>query len=483
MRVQVKVSKPSRWASKSFAGLSCRASWLVSAVATMSLLILPSFANAISSKDIEDILNQHTFYSPDEILCEVLGKPTDTNPYHVLTYPTIDEAAAIAAIDSYIADGWEDTPFVGLGKSFIAGAKRSNVNPFLAVAHLQVESHFGSSQGGWSHNVYTTAAGALAQNPAEKTDSFNGFGASGHESGPHVYYKSKKLVNGVWEKKRIDGELQGTYYARLVYKWPSWEASLDSKFGAEDWFSKIRRLYLNPGSTYESHDFVTYMSHYAPNSDGNSESGYLATMFRIIDKVTQRLSTTPDGTTTADGAITPDITTADASEATCGKEFGNVSVDGYAFPLEPQSRKIGGIIVGQTRTKHHDGTDAFDLFTPIDSANVYAIYGGTPTRINLDFHGIVGCSTIQFLADDGLYYWYGHLKDVIVQENVHIPGGTPMAKIADRVKFTRDCWGGGPHLHIDRGCIIDGIPQTGGRDECRDPNFIPFLSKLYGTLQ
>lgn len=441
-------------------------------ISSICMLLMPSIARAISPEDINDILNQHTFYSPDDIICKIPSATVDTNPYHILTYPdNLDEATAITAIDSHIEEGWRDAPFVGLGKYFISGAKKSNVNPFLAVGHLQIESHFGSGTGGWAHNVYNTAAGALAQDPADKTDSFNGFGASGRESGPHVYYKSKKLVKGVWK---------GDYYARLVYKWPSWGASLDSTLGGtEDWFSKIRAGFLNPGGPYESHDLATYISHYAPNSDSNSETGYLKTLLRIVDKVTQRMQTTPDSTTTAEGTTSPENA---ATLTGCGSGVGNINVDGYAFPLEPQNKLIGGIVVNQTETRHHDHTPAFDLFTPIDSANVYAIYGGTPTHININFKGVTNCSTIQFLADDGFYYWYGHLKNVVVQENVHITAGTVMAQIADKAHYTSTCYGGGPHLHIDRGCTIDGVPQTGGRDECRDPTFIPFLSKLYETL-
>jgi murein DD-endopeptidase MepM/ murein hydrolase activator NlpD len=164
----------------------------------------------------------------------------------------------------------------------------------------------------------------------------------------------------------------------------------------------------------------------------------------------------------------------------CGGN-GAISVSGYAFPLEPQSKKVGGIRINQTTTTHHDKTPAFDLFST-DSADVYAIYGGIPTKITTDYHGQPGCSTIMFKADDGFYYWYGHLKNVTVAQGVHVAAGTKMAEIADKANFNSECWGGGPHLHIDRGCVENGVPQTAGRDECRDPDFIPFLSALYATL-
>lgn len=161
---------------------------------------------------------------------------------------------------------------------------------------------------------------------------------------------------------------------------------------------------------------------------------------------------------------------------------GIVDVTGYAFPLAPQNRTVGGITVGQTVSTHHDGTDAFDLFSTQDSADVYAIFNGVATGVNTNFANIPGCSSIQFRADDGYYYWYGHLKNTTVQENARVEAGAKIAEIADRTNFTAACWGGAPHLHIDRGCTIDGVRQTAGRDECRDPEFIPFLSQLYETL-
>ena len=93
-----------------------------------------------------------------------------------------------------------------------------------------------------------------------------------------------------------------------------------------------------------------------------------------------------------------------------------------------------------------------------------------------------GCSSIQFLADDGFYYWYGHIKNVTVQEGVHVAAGTRMAELADR-DMGSACIGSAPHLHIDRGCTTADGPQPGGMDSCRDPAFIPFLSQIYERLE
>ncbi len=379
----------------------------------------------------------------DESLNDI---PEDGNPRHILTYPRItDEVAAARAIDDYIREGWPASPFVGLGKYFISGGKRSNVNPFLAVGHLKQENGFATAPSGWHKMSVPT---------------YNAFGATSSEQPFVVYHGRSRDYN--------------------VLIWPSWEGSLDSTIAntREDFFAAIRRKYLNPGSLYESHDFATYISHYAPSSDPlNNEQRYVNSLYETIDAVTSGLAFGP-----SNGAAAALCT----SNLAGGANGGAVSIDGYSFPLAPQTQAVGGITIGQTVTTHHDDTAAYDLFST-DSATVYAIYGGTPVTINTNYHNQPGCSTIQFKADDGYYYWYGHLKEVVVATNVHVVAGTALGKVADERRFTPQCYGGGAHLHIDRGCSLPGpngtlIPQRGGADECRDPEFIPFLSRLYESL-
>ena len=379
----------------------------------------------------------------DESLNDI---PEDGNPQHILTYPRIsDEVAAANAIDDYIRAGWPSSPFVGLGKYFISGGKRSNVNPFLAVGHLRQENGFATAARGWHTLTPPT---------------YNAFGATTSQQPYAIYHASDRD------------------YKVLI--WPSWEGSLDSTIAntREDFFAAIRRKYLNHGSMYESHDFATYISHYAPGSAaGNDEGSYVNLLYTTIDEVTRGLAFGP-----ANGPATALCT----SNLTGGANGGAVSIEGYSFPIAPQTQAVGGITIGQTTTTHHDRTPAFDLFST-DSATVYALYSGTPVTINTSLGGQQGCSSIQFKADDGFYYWYGHMKDVVVAENVHIAAGTVLGKVADARNYTSRCWGGGPHLHIDRGCSLPGpngvmIPQRGGSDDCRDPAFIPFLSRLYESL-
>jgi len=196
--------------------------------------------------------------------------------------------------------------------------------------------------------------------------------------------------------------------------------------------------------------------------------------------ILNRRSGTSVSTGLVQGAVQGNTAGCGSVGGSCGA--GVTDPSGYSFPLAPQTRAVGGIIVGQTATRHGDGTPAFDLFSPIDSADVYAISDGCATKINKEYHDVPGCSTIMFLSDDGFYYWYGHLKNVTITAGTRITAGQQIAQIADSQNFGKNCRGSASHLHIDRGCVINGVPQTGGRDECRDPDFIPFLSSIYERL-
>jgi murein DD-endopeptidase MepM/ murein hydrolase activator NlpD len=155
---------------------------------------------------------------------------------------------------------------------------------------------------------------------------------------------------------------------------------------------------------------------------------------------------------------------------------GLVSADGYAFPLEPQTKAVGGI-----NNSHHDGTPAFDLFSSTPDPEVYAISDGTVDTVNTNFNDVRGCTSIQFRSVDGFWYWHGHLKNPVVQRGDVVRAGDKLAEVAD-ASFGSRCVGGAPHLHIDRGCVRNGVPQRGGTDACRDPDFIPFLRSIWEGL-
>lgn len=208
------------------------------------------------------------------------GASLDGNPMHILSYPTgIDEQKAADAINVYIQTNAPNSPFNGLGSSFVTGGKLYNVNPFLPVGHLVQESSLlnndNPNKSSW-HNprfLYKTRAAAEAKDASQLgAESFNAFGREGSSTQPRVYY-----VNG-------SGGI------RTPFKWTSWAASLDGNNGTEDpWFALINRRYLAAeGSSFKiaSGDFATYISHYAPGSDGNNEGGYVGTLKNVIDSIT-----------------------------------------------------------------------------------------------------------------------------------------------------------------------------------------------------
>jgi hypothetical protein len=167
---------------------------------------------------------------------------------------------------------------------------------------------------------------------------------------------------------------------------------------------------------------------------------------------------------------------------------GSVDISGYSFPLAPQTKAVGGIRPGMTvadaflESTHHDETPAFDLFST-KGADVYAIRTGIVVKANKNFKGIEGCGSIQLKGDDTFFYWYGHLRNVLVNDGDKVIKGEKIAEVADKETYTLKCTdGGGDHLHIDRGCTTAEGPQWGGDDLCRDPEFIPLLSSIYERL-
>lgn len=192
-----------------------------------------------------------------------------------------------------------------------------------------------------------------------------------------------------------------------------------------------------------------------------------------------------------------------------GCDSSGIIVEGYAFPVAPAKKKSYGNLprqcsstapkadytdrYGKTssipRHCHHDGTPAYDLLGA-GGETVYAITNGTITKVTTNYVNQSdargkACSSIMFKADQGgdkSYYWYGHIAKVSVSQGSPVKAGQPIAKVAPD-EYGPMCWGGGIHLHIDRGCTDSkGVPQTGGEDECRDPKFIEDLYKIWEGL-
>ncbi len=402
------------------------------------------------------------------------GSPSGYDPTS-MSYPTFpDEASIASGIVNYIKKvaplspwltmpGLEDTA----GTWIMQEAKIRGINPLFIVASGSSENGFGTQGDAPKQNNFFGMKGTSSTylsfaTPQLGIQAFMDAVQKNTQSGAGRYAQAKNI----YEYFSIHQT------GSIVYPGEDFDPrDADSKKGiTKDLFDDAMGVWISWDPTRNS------TNPNPPHRGQYTPLGYYKNNIAVINGVTGLSLSSNNPSRSGGGTITPTCTKGAAGGS------GVIDATGYSFPLAPQTRAVGGIKIGQTITGHHDGTPAYDLFST-DSAEVYAIYGGTPTNINTSFKDVPGCSSIMFKADDGFYYWYGHLKDVTVKENEHIAAGTSMAKIADPKNYTAACWEGGPHLHIDRGCTINGVPQTAGRDECRDPDFIPFLSKLYESLK
>ncbi len=218
------------------------------------------------------------------------------------------------------------------------------------------------------------------------------------------------------------------------------------------------------------------------------------------------------------------VTAADtvASDTGCALSAGIANTEGYSFPLAPQTQRdyttlpckqqydwqkngVGkdyktvnnvytnkyGISLASV-TCHHDATPAFDLMYGDGGAAgkpVYAITDGTIVNVDTHYANDASqpgkyCEALQFLSTkDKSYYWYGHILNVSVSPGqTNIKAGQQIAVVATK-DYGPKCWGSGPHLHIDRGCVDGaGKHQHGGNTGCRDPSFLADLPKIWSTL-
>jgi hypothetical protein len=228
-------------------------------------------------------------------------------------------------------------------------------------------------------------------------------------------------------------------------------------------------LYLGPPANFTTIDEI--MNRYAPPSENDTE-GYIA----FIKDVMQRIF----GSSSVSGTPTQAV-------AGClGSSTGVVSAEGYSFPIGPQKKSeiSAGYPLPCNAACHHDGTYAFDFSNSSNDDEaagrpVFAISDGEVDQVGI-YNNIPGCYSLQLLSSkDHYWYWYGHIQNPRVQSGDRVAAGTQIAEIG-----VRDCTGNGsyPHLHIDRGCVADGVPQKGGRDSCRDSGINNVINALWATL-
>ncbi len=331
----------------------------------------------------------------------------------------VDEAALSNKIDGYISQTRPDSPMAGTGAAIVSYGKQYNVNPVLTVALAQKETIFGTV---------------------------------GHGTAPE--YNIFDIRNG-------PGGSFGSY--------PSVDAAIKA----------VNELLAGPlylGSPANLTTITEIMYKYAPPADRNDTAGYIKFIAEIYQKISTGL----------------DIGGGEAQPSGCVSSHGSgvVNAEGYAFPVAPQTQSGNSKVPGLSALPclssscHHDGTAAFDIGRQpggdvIAGTPVYAISEGTTDDVHI-YKGIEGCYSLQLHSSkDNTWYWYGHLQNPTVKTGDTVKSGQQLAEIG-----VRKCTGNGstPHLHIDRGCIINGVPQKGGRIECRDPDFVPFMNRLFNSL-
>ncbi len=227
-------------------------------------------------------------------------------------------------------------------------------------------------------------------------------------------------------------------------------------------------LYMGPPSNFTTIEEI--MNRYAPPVE-NETNAYVAFIKDVMQKIygDSSVSGTP---TQATGCL--------------GSSTGAVSADGYSFPIGPQKKSeiSAGYPLPCNTTCHHDGTYAFDFSnsTNDDGAAgrpVFAISDGEVDQVGI-YKNIEGCYSLQLLSSkDKYWYWYGHIQNPRVQTGDRVAAGQQIAEIGERKCTGNESY---PHLHIDRGCVEDGVPQKGGRDSCRDPGINDVINALWAKL-
>lgn len=386
------------------------------------LVISSSTVLAVSYKDL-----QAPFYDANSVDEECIGGPAGTGPLYGPRFPQISDTADLAnRIQNYIKNTVPNSPLASHAQDFVTYGQKYNVNPAFVVSLAQKE----------------TSLGIAGNGPAPQNNIFNVRNGSGGSFGGY----------------------------------PSIEASIEAvnKLLSGD-------LYLGPPSNFTTIKQIMYR--YAPPSE-NDTANYVQFNISVMKK-------NLDGIQTGGGA--------DSTVATndCGQgdtSSGSVNTDGYAFPVAPQKKSANGSVSGMSALPcsssscHHDGTAAFDISRQpggdaIVGTAVYAISDGEVDMVHTySYLGqpIYGCYSLQLHSTkDGFWYWYGHIQSPTVKSGDKVKAGQKVAVVG-----ARKCTGNGSdsHLHIDRGCVKDGVKQKGGYESCRDAGINELMNQLYKEL-
>lgn len=294
--------------------------------------------------------------------------------------------------------------------------------------------------------------------------------------------------DGLLNAAKAQGKSSGAIDFQFDYLW----TELESR-----WFEDVLAVLQNPNvTTYEASDYVLINFEapasviFTPETETNEE--HLIKYENAVKKrreFSEKMLLLYGGSSFSGGGSTGCTNLANGNRVGTNGNTGYINpVGNYKFPLEPQTKRVGGIGDGWKglfrpdgiTPVHHDKTAAYDLFSFTD-ADVYSLTDGVIDYVDTSFNDIEGCVGMQLHADDGYYYTFLHMKNPTITEGTRVVAGQKLGEIADN-GFPSECRGSSAHLHTDRGCVINGEPQFAGRDECRDEDYVEFLSNVYETL-
>lgn len=247
-----------------FRGLGSKI-WLTALCLIMSTInLLPGLATAMSDQDINAVLTDTTFYSPDSADAGGRGQVNLVGPITGLTtscyqtvMPSVTDAQAFAKVlDDFIAayhpaGGDKTNKFIGLGNDLVAAGQQYGINPMLIIIIAEHESGMGA---------------ATPKDTATGEESYNSYGRTATASQPHVTARP----NG------IDAATGQPYAPRLWYKSASWR---DSIYDEADILQKLYTSTLSPPN-----DLVAALNKYAPPVENNT-NGYIQFVVGVMDKI------------------------------------------------------------------------------------------------------------------------------------------------------------------------------------------------------
>ena len=248
-------------------------------------------AQALSSNDLNSIIDQTPFYDPDAANACGVGGTVNISSGSGLptgaTFPDLDPTAMATAINTYIKQFNPASKLSGLGSTIVADAKNSNINPFLIIAIAQKETSLADPT---TYNV-EHANNAFSREAISSQPNYPGAGIN---------------ANTLW------------------YKWTSVEASVDytaaenqNVNGGGDFAAYLRAEY---GTRIEADGIVGLMEAYAPPGDNNTQL-YIE---QINSWVSSLVSLTTSGGTSI-STTTPEVISPTTSSNSCGNVDCNTS--------------------------------------------------------------------------------------------------------------------------------------------------------------